>query len=128
MKMFWIFSPKIKKNYWMVTEMCLPFSSWVGLNAHWKVTELCLKSVFQWTFREHSVDIKKCFSRLEGEFSSFGVQRRCHISNIVKWIIFYSIAFVLRDCGAVLSHCWIYFILWWGFWYANMSSSDNKSV
>ena len=42
----------------------------VGLNAYWKVTEKCLKSRFQLTFREHSVNIQKCFSWLIGEFSS----------------------------------------------------------
>ena len=43
----------------------------VGLDVHWKVNEQC----FQWTFREHSVDIQKCFSRLKGEFSSCGTYR-----------------------------------------------------
>ena len=34
------------------------------------------------------------------------VQRRCHISNIVKCIILYSISIVFRNCGAaLLSHC-----------------------
>ena len=30
--------------------------------------------------------------------------------------------------AAVLRHCWFLFILWWGYWYANTSPSDKKSV
>ena len=70
-KKFNFFSPDWNKNYWMVTEMCLPFSSiqWDWMSTE-KVTEQCLKSGFQWTFREHLVDIQKCFSWLKGAFSS----------------------------------------------------------
>ena len=39
------------------------------------------------------------------------------------------IAIVWRDCDAAsLYHCWTLFIVWWGYWYANMSPSDKKSV
>ena len=76
MKFFLNFlSWKLKKNYWMVTEMCLPFSS---IQWDWMSTERSLNSTwnpdFQWTFREHSVDIQKCFSWLKGEFSSCDCQ------------------------------------------------------
>ena len=51
------------------------------LNVHWKVTEQCLKSGFQWTFREYSVDIQKCFSWLKRNFSS------CVINMTIDLII-----------------------------------------
>ena len=58
---------KILNGYWNVPAIQ---QHSVGLNVHWKVTKQCLKFGFQWTLREHSVDIQKCFSWLKGEFSS----------------------------------------------------------
>ena len=69
MTFFWIFYPENKKKYWMVTEMCLPFSS---IQWDWMFTERSLNSAWnpdfsehsegiQWTFRNVSVDWKENF-------------------------------------------------------------------
>ena len=50
---FWnYFSWKLKKNYWMVTEICLPFSS---VQWDWMLTKTSLNNVWNPDFSEHSV-------------------------------------------------------------------------
>ena len=69
MKIFEFFTLKIKKKYWMVTEMCLPFSSiqwdWMStdrsLNSAWKPDFSEHSEGIQWTFRNVSVDWKENF-------------------------------------------------------------------
>ena len=57
-KILELFFPcKAKTKYWMVTER--------SLNTTWNPD-------FSWKFREHSVVIQKCFSRLKGELLSGG--------------------------------------------------------
>ena len=58
-----------------------------------------------------------------------------HYSEDVLYSILYIsifstlIAIVLRDYDAAFQyHHWFLFYLWWGCWYTNMSSSDEKSV
>lgn len=56
---FYFFSLKMKKKllngHWNVPSIQ---QNSVGLNVDWKVTEQCVKSGFQWTFCEPSVDIQ----------------------------------------------------------------------
>ena len=57
-----------------------------------------------------------------------------HISDYLEYVLsstlsIYNtlIAIVLRDYDAVFRyHHWFSFILWWGCWYTNMSSSDKN--
>ena len=62
---------------------------------------------------------------------------RGHISQNSEYassssLLIYSILIaivVLRDWYAASQcHCWFLFILWWGCWYANMNTSNKKSV
>lgn len=48
-----------------------------GLNVHYKVIEQCMKSEFQWTIREHSVDTQECLNE----------SRICIFNKTYVWLI-----------------------------------------
>ena len=65
MTIFNFFTCKLKKKYWMVTEICLLFSSIQWTECSLKGHKTWLKTEFLWTIYKYSV-----VSCLKGEFSS----------------------------------------------------------
>ena len=114
MTFFGIFYPenlrKLLNGHWNVPAIQ---QHSVGLNVHWKVTEQCLKSGFQWTFREQSVDIQVCFSWLKGEFSSceLAIQNMCRYSLCKRiyriWIKFlryvFKVGFLTMETSSLMN-------------------------
>ena len=77
-KFFDFFTLKIKKNYWMVTEMCLPFSS---IQWDWMSTERSLSSAWNPDFSEHSVSIQWTFRNVSVDWKEnfHPVEKPCYI-------------------------------------------------
>ena len=75
-----IFSLKIEKKYWMVTDMFLPFSS---VQWDWMVTEKSLNKAWNPGFSEDSVSIQWTFKNVSVDWKeNFILWCRCHTIKI----------------------------------------------